>query len=198
MPMATLSTAAFTWIDAILIAGYRLTGFPFVNFLIGTLYLSFLCVIAGELTVALALKINRRYFNQLNAAVSEKEQLALGAYQTGNMEAYKGLNKEATDAWGKQFFTMFGYSAGMFWSLPFALAWLQTRFAGIRFAVAPPISWIIGATTGYLIIFILLYILARIVFKYLRPWLPFFNNIQRMLDEGFSSQARTAQERPTV
>jgi hypothetical protein len=182
--METLATTAFVWIDRLLIAGYRLTGFTFVDFLLGTFYLGFLCVIVGELTVALALRINRRYFNQLNADVSEREQLALRAYQAGDMKSYKALNKQATDAWGKQFFTMFGYSAGMFWILPFALAWMQSRFAGIDFAIAPPLSWIFGASVGYTFIFIPLYILARIVFKYLRPRLPFFNKIQRMLDDG--------------
>lgn len=181
--METLTTTAFIWIDTLLIAGYRITGFSFVDFLIGTFCLSFWCVIVGEITVAVALKINRRYFEQLTADVSEKERLSLVAYQTGDKTAYKALNKQANDAWGKQFFTMFGYSAGMFWSLPFAMAWMQTRFAGIDFPVARPLSWIFGDTVGYPFIFIPLYILARIMFKYLRPRLPFFRDIQRMLDE---------------
>jgi len=181
--MEMLTTTAFIWIDRLLIAGYRLTGFTFVDFLLGTFYLSFLCVIAGELTVALALKINRRYFNQLNADVSKREQLALMAHQAGDKKAYQALNKQATDAWGKQFFTMFGYSAGMFWSLPFGLAWMQSRFAGIEFALAAPLSWLFGATVGYTFIFIPLYIFARIVFKYLRPRLPYFRGVQAMLDQ---------------
>jgi hypothetical protein len=181
--METLTATAFIWIDTLLIAGYRITGFSLIDFLIGTFYLSFWCVIVGELTVALALKVNRRYFEQLTADVSDKERLSLVAYQAGDKTAYKALNQQANDAWGKHFFTMFGYSAGMFWILPFAMAWMQTRFAGIDFPLAPPLSWIFGATVGYPFIFIPLYILARIVFKYLRPRLPFFRNIQRILDE---------------
>jgi hypothetical protein len=182
--METLTTTTiFIWIDTLLIAGYRLTGFSFLDFFIGTFYLSFWCVIVGELTVALALKINQRYFEQLTMDVSEKERLSLAAYHDGDKTAYKALNQQANDAWGRQFFTMFGYSAGMFWVLPFAMAWMQTRFAGIDFPLAPPLSWIFGATVGYPFVFIPLYILTRIVFKYLRPRLPFFRGIQRMLDE---------------
>jgi hypothetical protein len=184
--METIGTTLFLWIDCVLIAGYRITGFAFVDFLIGTLWLAFWCVIVGELTVGLALKINRRYFYQMNDDMRQKEQLALRAYKAGDMVAYEALNKQATDAWGKRFFTMFGYSAGIFWPLPFALGWMQTRFAGIEFVVAPPLSWIFGATAGYPFVFIPIYILARILFKYVRPWLPFFRGIQRILDEGHS------------
>ncbi len=180
--MEPVATTLFVWIDTVLIAGYRVTGVSLLDFFIGTFWLSFWCVIVGELTVALALKINHRYFEQLTSDVGEKERLSNVAYQAGDKEAYKALNKEANDAWGKHFFTMFGYSAGMFWSLPFALAWMQSRFAGIDFPLAVPLSWIFGATVGYPFVFIPLYILARIVFKYLRPRLPFFKNIQRMLD----------------
>ena len=182
--MENLSTQIFLWIDQLLIAGYRISGYAFVDFLIGTLWLAFWCVLIGELTVGLALKINRRYFEAMTDEMRQKEQLALTAYQAGDMTAYEGLNKQATDAWGKRFFTMFGYSAGIFWPLPFALGWMQTRFAGIEFVVAPPLSWIFGATAGYPFVFIPLYILARILFKYLRRRLPFFRGIQRILDEG--------------
>ena len=182
--METLSATAFIWIDRLLIAGYRVSGFAFADFLLGTLWLAFICVLIGELTVSLALKINRRYFVQMNTEMRHKEQLALDAYHAGDMTAYEALNKQATDAWGRRFFTMFGYSAGMFWPLPFALGWMQTRFVGVEFAIAAPISWIFGASASYPFVFIPIYILARIMFKYLRPRLPFFRDIQRMLDEG--------------
>jgi len=42
---------------------------------------------------------------------------------------------------------------------------------------------------GYPFIFIPMYILARIVFKYLRPRLPYFGRIQAMLDAQPTSSA---------
>lgn len=195
MVMETLQTTVFIWIDQLLIAGYRVTGFSFVDFLLGTFWLSLWCVLVGELTLGLALKINRRYFLQMNVEMRHKEQLAITAYHAGDMTAYEALNKQATDAWGRRFFTMFGYSAGIFWPLPFALGWMQTRFAGIEFPISAALSWLFGANAGYPFVFIPLYILARIMFKYLRPHLPFFSGVQRMLDQG-SSVPQTASSLP--
>jgi hypothetical protein len=75
-----------------------------------------------------------------------------------------------------------GYSAGIFWPLPFALGWMQTRFQDVQFDLAFPLSFILGNTVGYTFVFIPLYILSRIVFKYLRPKLPYFRGIQKILD----------------
>ncbi|MFZ0242177.1 MAG: hypothetical protein WAL90_11065 [Desulfobacterales bacterium] len=168
--------------DGFLIFFYRFTGDPFVNFIIGTLCLAFMCVLIGELTVSLALKLNKGYFDELAADMDHKEKLSIRAYELGDKAGYRALNKEATDAWGKRFFTMMGYSAGIFWPIPFVLGWMQTRFQDVRFDVAFPLSLIFGKTTGYLFIFIPLYILCRIAFKYLRPHLPYFRGVQKILD----------------
>jgi hypothetical protein len=168
--------------DGFLIFFYRLTGDPFVNFIVGTLCLAFMCVLIGEVTVSLALKFNKGYFDELAADMNRKEKLSIRAYESGDMTSYRALNKEATDAWGKRFFSMMGYSAGIFWPLPFALGWMQTRFQDVQFDLAFPLSLILGQTAGYMFIFIPLYILCRIIFKYLRPNLPYFRGIQKILD----------------
>jgi hypothetical protein len=168
--------------DGFLIFFYRLTADPFVNFIIGTLCLAFMCVLIGELTVSLALKFNKGYFDELASDMKRKEKLSISAYESGDMASYRALNKEATDAWGKRFFSMMGYSAGIFWPLPFALGWMQTRFQDVQFDLAFPLSLILGKTVGYTFIFIPLYILCRILFKYLRPKLPYFRGIQKILD----------------
>ncbi|MCD6304904.1 MAG: hypothetical protein J7M32_01295 [Deltaproteobacteria bacterium] len=155
---------------------------PLPAYLLGTFLLCFLCVIAGELTVSVALRFNRRYFNEMTEEMIRKEKLSMAAYEAGDKESYRALNKEATDVWGKRFFTMVAYSAGILWPIPFALAWMQTRFHGIAFPLAWPLSIAFGETVGYTFTFIPLYILCRIVFKYMRPHLPYFRGVQKLLD----------------
>lgn len=176
-----LYTIYFTT-DQFLIFFYRLIGIPIIDFLIGTFHLSFLCVVLGELTISLALKFNKRHVDSIASEMREKERLSIVAYQTGDRASYQALNKEATDAWGKSFFTMVGYSAGILWPIPFALGWLGSRFADVEFLVAPPFSLLFKNGVGYAFTFIPMYILCRILFKYMRPYLPYFKGVQKMLD----------------
>ena len=169
--------------DSFLIFFYRITGHPYVDYFIGTFCLAFMCVVIGEISVSLALRFNQRYIDQMKAEVEKKEKLSFAARKAGDMFGYKALNKQATDAWGRHFFTMIGYSAGILWPVPVALGWLQTRFHGIEFELAFPLSLVFGNTVGYIFTFIPLYILCRIIFKYLRPWLPYFRGVQKRLDE---------------
>jgi hypothetical protein len=115
--------------------------------------------------------------------MKEKEALALQARVAGDKAGYKALNKEATDVWGKHFFTMAAYSAGIFWPIPIALGWMQTRFAGVEFDLAFPLSLIFGKSVGYIFTFIPIYVLCRIFFKYMRPYLPYFKGIQKLLND---------------
>ncbi len=168
--------------DAFLIFFYRLTGVSMADYLVGTFVLSLICVVIGELSVSLALKFNKRYLNQMTEEMLEKERLSMAAYQAGDKETYKALNKQATDAWGKNFFSMVAHSAGILWPIPFAMGWLNTRFGDVSFAIAPPLSMVFKDGVGFMFTFIPMYILSRIVFKYLRPHLPYFKGVQKMLD----------------
>jgi hypothetical protein len=168
--------------DQFLIFFFRLSDVPIVGFLIGSFCLAFFSVIPGELTVSLAVKINKRYTDAMAAEINEKERLSMVAYGAGDKTSYKALNKDATDAWGKHFFTMAAYSAGMLWPVPFALSWLHGRFAGVDFALAWPLDRLLTPAVSYAFVFIPIYILARIVFGRLRRYLPYFKNVQRALD----------------
>ena len=99
--------------DGFLISFYRLTGHPFLDYLVGTVCLALLCVLAGEVTVSLAIRFNQRYIDEMAQEMNQKEKMSMAAYQAGDKPGYKALNKQATDAWGKHFFTMVGYSAGI-------------------------------------------------------------------------------------
>lgn len=187
--MVTFFDNLFYRIDDFLIFFYRLTGFAYLDYLIGTLCLSLICVLIGELTVSLAIRFNQRILDQMADEIDKKESLSMAAYAAGDKEGYKALNKQATDEWGKHFFTMVGYSAGILWPIPFAMGWMQTRFNDVDFELAMPLSLIFGQTVGYLFTFIPLYILTRIIFKYLRPYLPYFRGVQKMLDRRAAKKA---------
>jgi len=168
--------------DVFLIAFYRITGYSLLDYFIGTMFLAFLCVVIGELSVSLAIRFNKRYLDSMSKEIEDKEMLAMTAYLAGDRDGYKSINREATDAWGKHFFTMVAYSAGVLWSIPFALGWMQTRFFGVEFNLAFPLSLIFGKSVGYIFTFIPIYILCRILFKYMRPYLPYFKGIQKLLN----------------
>ena len=101
------------WIDGFLIFFYRVPGDPLVGFFFGTIMLSFFSVLAGEFTLSLAIRFNRPYLDEMSREINETEKLSVVAYNAGDKDSYKALNKQATDAWGKHFFTMAAYSAGI-------------------------------------------------------------------------------------
>ena len=169
-------------VDNFLITFYRITGYSLLDYFIGTMVLGFICVIIGEVSVSLAIRFNKRYLDEMSNEMKEKEALSLAAHQAGDKAGYQSLNKQATDVWGKHFFTMVAYSAGILWPIPFALGWMQTRFSGVEFELAFPLSLVFGNTVGYLFTFIPIYILCRIIFKYMRPWLPYFRGVQKQLN----------------
>ena len=176
--------------DGFLITFYRITGYSLIDYFIGTTVLAFLCIVIGELSISLAIRFNKRYLDSMSQEMTEKETLALKAYRAGDKTGYKALNKEATDAWGKHFFTMVAYSAGILWPIPFALGWMQTRFSEVQFDLAFPLSMIFGKTVGYIFTFIPIYIFCRIVFKYMRPHLPYFRGVQKFLSQPHTGDAR--------
>lgn len=171
-------------VDPFLIWFYRITGVPIIDYFIGTFILSFLTVVIGEVCVSLAVKFNRSYIDGMKAEVTRKEKLSISAYESGDHQSYQALNKDATDMWGKHFFTMAAYSCGILWPIPFALGWMQTRFQDVEFVVGLPLSLLGLETVGYLFTFFPIYIVCRILFKYLRPWLPYFRGVHKMLTAG--------------
>lgn len=169
-------------IDSYIIFFYRVTGIGLVDYMVGTFCLSLIAVLLGELTISLALRFNSPYLSGLSQRKKEKETLSIKAYETGDMAGYKALNKEATDAWGRQFFAMMAHSAAILWPVPFALGWMQIRFAGIDFPIAFPFS-LVTDSVGYTFSFFPIYVLARIVFGKLRPNLPYFASVHRQLTQ---------------
>jgi len=163
-------------LDPVLITFYRLTGYPLVDYYLGTFLLALLAVVVGELTISLVFRINKAHLDKLNARVEKMKRLSSEASALGDQEGYKACNKEGNDSFGQLFFNKFGLSAASLWPIFFALAWMQERFAEIGL----PLPWI-GWEINYFFFFLLCYILARIVFGKLKSKLPYFRGVHQTL-----------------
>jgi hypothetical protein len=170
-------------IDEVLIQFYRLTGSTFLDYLLGTFILALLSVILGELTISLALRYNKGHINAITDNMVKMNNLSIMALKSLDKKSYKACNDTANDAFGKYFFNMIAYSASSLWPAFFALAWMQTRFSQVEFALPYPLE-IITPTIGYFPTFLLCYVLARIFFKNVRRYLPYFSSVQKQLDEA--------------
>jgi hypothetical protein len=165
--MTNFITDVIYAIDTFLIFFYRLPEIPIIGYFTGTSVLIGICILIGEGASSFAVRFNQKYMDELNHRISKKEKLSLKAYGDGEKTAYRALNKEATDAWGKQFFTLFAYSAGKLFPVPFALGWMQSRFSEVEFLLPFPLP-LLGNTVGYTFTFIPLYILLYMMFKKIR------------------------------
>lgn len=168
-------------LDGYLIVLYRITGWAVMDYFIGTLLLAFITVIIGDLTTSLVYRANRSYFERLNARLAELHENSMVALRLKDKVAYRAVNREANDTFGLVFFGMFGLSASYLWPAFFALAWMQTRFQNVGFPLYPT-NW----TVSYTFTFIVIYILARVLFSMVKPRLPYF----RQVAESYSPAPR--------
>jgi len=168
--------------DSLLISLYRIVGNPILDYFLGTFLLGFAAVLVGEFTISLGFKANRSYLTRLNQDMEKMSRLSLEAQRLGDEAGYRACNREGNEAFGRLFFHRFGLAAASLWPAFLALAWMQARFHDIDFPIAWPLSILFGDSVGYAFTFVPLYILCRILFKYLRPWLPYFRGVQKLLD----------------
>jgi hypothetical protein len=155
---------------------YGLTGVASVDGLVGTFLLALLVVVIGEFTISIVFQINRKHLDKLNNNLKKYSDLSQEALRRGDEVSYKALNKQANDAYGHVFFNKFGLSAAALWPVFFALDWMQPHFAETGIAVA-----FYPSGAHYVVVFLICYILARIVFGRLKRHLPYFKTQYRML-----------------
>ncbi|MBU0986691.1 MAG: hypothetical protein KKH68_05495, partial [Proteobacteria bacterium] len=118
-------------IDAFLICFYRIVAEPVLGYFIGTWVLAWLCVLIGEFSISVAFRVNKAYIDQDNREMIKMQNLSVRALLAKDKQSYKVLNREANEAFGKVFFKQIALSAASLWPIPFALGWMQTRFADI-------------------------------------------------------------------
>lgn len=168
-------------IDAFLIYFYRIVNQPLLGYFIGTGILSLLCVIIGEFTLSVAFRFNKTYIDQDSREMVMMQNLSIRALLAKDKKSYKAFNREANEAFGKVFFKQIALAAATLWPIPFALGWMQTRFLDIEFLLPCRLP-VLGESVGYSFTFIPIYILARILFGKVKPKLPYFKNMEKMLD----------------
>ncbi len=149
-------------LDKYLIALYKVTGNPLLDYFFGTFLLSILVAVAGEVLFATAFAFNEKYLRKSDRTLSETHTLSMQALDAGDMEAYKACNKLANEAFGKVFFQTVALSSAKLCPVFFALAWMQSRFIDI--AVPLPVTLpLIGNSVGYIFVFVVFYILTRTI-----------------------------------
>jgi len=167
----------YLFLDPYLIRFFRITGYPWADFLIGTLVLALLAVIIGEITISLAFLAVKKRSDRVTEESRRYQNLSMDALKAGDKQAYAAANKMANDAFGHSFFMQIALSAAFLWPIFFALAWMEYRFAGLEFSI--PFT---GYSLGYIGVFILLYVPACFAFKKVKHRLPYFRGIKKLLD----------------
>ncbi len=165
--MKTLN-AVYAWLDPFLIYFYRLPENSLTGFFLGTFFLCFLCVLLGEITIILVYRINKNYYRKLKKETVRMHNLSVKAILAKDKESYRVCNRQANEAFGRYFFAQFGLGASSLWPLPFALGWMSQRFHNVSIDILFTFPGI-GNTMSYVPLFILSYILTRIIFGKLKP-----------------------------
>ncbi|MFW6323556.1 MAG: hypothetical protein ACOC0U_00700 [Desulfovibrionales bacterium] len=158
-------------LDFVLIAPYRLFSGG-AGFALGTFVLTLWCILLGEASGFLAFLFNRKHYAEQMNEMVRMHNLSVRAIRHKDKESYKASNHWANEYFGKVFFAHVALFAVTIWPVPFALAWMGTRFSEILITV--PIS---GGELTYVAVFLLIYIPVRIVFSRIKKRIPFF---QRM------------------
>ncbi|MGB9615851.1 MAG: hypothetical protein ACP5M0_08035 [Desulfomonilaceae bacterium] len=164
-------------IDPGLIWFYRITGYAFLDFLIGTFAVAWMALLLGELTISVSFLLVRRKIEVVNQQMGRYQTMSMEALQAGDQQAYKAANKLANDAFGRSFFMQIALSAAFLWPIFFALEWMSLRFSDVEFELL-----FSSRSMGFTGVFIVLYALAYIMFKQIKYRLPYFRYIKTILD----------------
>ncbi len=150
---------------------FRFPDAPLAGYYLGVFVLSIICVIIGEYSISLAFRINKDRIVRDNDDINHFQDLSIKALKAGDKEAYKACNSIANDAFGKSFFSQITLSASSLWPIFIGLGWMQYRFAEVEFGL--PYSFFgTNFTFGYLLTFIICYIITRILFGKIKKHFP--------------------------
>lgn len=165
----------FELMDLWLMPFYRLPPQAIIGFYLGTVVLVAAGVVLGDVALNLVVRMDRRRLTELTAEVTRLHNLSLSALEAGDGQSYRACNKLANEAFGRLFFIQAAWSISSLWPLPFALAWMQYRFGEVDFPLA-----VIGWRLNYFGVFLFMYIFGRIIYRRIRPYLPFFKGVHEI------------------
>jgi hypothetical protein len=151
-------------LDTLLITFFRLPDDAIIGFYLGAFVLAALIVVLGDLSQALAHRINLSHFQNQDKDMVHLHNLSITALRQGDKENYKAANKLANDTFGKAFFTRAALFTVSIWPLPFAMGWLAERFQGVDIPLP-----MLDKTVGYNAVFLPMYILTRIAYSLIKP-----------------------------
>ena len=156
-----------TWLlaraDPVLIAPYRWLEDPMEAWWLGTLVLAFYALVLGEATLALFKWVIREHLAQSMEDLRRQRDLSLAAARAGDKPAFKLLNRQANEAFGKTFFQGIAMGAASLWPAFLALAWLRLRFS----QVGTPLPGT-DINPNYAVGFIICYVVLRVIWGRLR------------------------------
>ena len=161
--------------DAFLIFFFRLAANPMLGYLMGIAVLGLLCAVIGDLTVALAYRVNGAFLKRDNQELVAMQNKSLLALRARDKASYQACNEVANESFGKVFFSQLALGASSLWPVAFALQWLHERFADVTFLLPFPLGD--RTSVGYAFTFIPMYILMRILFGHLRSRLPGYRRL---------------------
>ena len=150
-------------IDSFLMWFFRFPSSPVTGYFIGVLVLAIMSVLIGELSVAMAYRLNRVLISDTVHDMDHFQNLSIQALKVRDKAAFRACNSIANDAYGKSFFSMVTLSAASLWPVFLALGWLQFRFSEVTFPMP-----LMNFTAGYIATFIFCYILVRFVLNKIR------------------------------
>ena len=177
-------TQTYQLLDALLIAPYRWPGNAVAGFYLGTALLALWCVVLGEVSMALAYRFNRRHYTEQTREMVRMHNLSVQAIRARDKASYKASNRFANEWFGRAFFARAALFAVSLWPAPFALGWLAVRFSGVDVHPLPFTDW----RAGYGFVFILVYIVVRMLFSRLKPRIPFFATVLEMMKKEGEDQ----------
>jgi hypothetical protein len=176
-------TTLYNAVDAFLISFYRLVEVPIFGYYLGTAVLSLICVIIGQMTFCWAFRHNYRFFSKDNHEMVRMHNLSIKALGAKDKKAYKSINKQANDAFGKYFFAQVAIGISSLWPIPFALGWMQQRFGDVDFNLPFSVPGL-GDSVGYLFTFFPIYVLVYILFGKIKHVIPYFSSFEQWRKES--------------
>jgi hypothetical protein len=164
-------------VDPYIIWFYRLTGYAFVDFFLGTFVLAWIVLLVGELTASVVFFTGRRRVDAATQEARRYQDLSMEALSAGDKEAYRAANKMANDAFGRSFFMQIALSAAFLWPAFLALDWMSQRFAEVEFPLL-----FSDRSVGFIGVFIVMYVAAYLMLKRIKYQLPCFGRVKNVMN----------------
>jgi hypothetical protein len=169
-------------LDPWLIAPYRLVDHAVLGYFLGTTVLTLYVVALGDMSMLAVSAVNRGRLRELKKDMDHHHSISELALRQGDKESYKAVNKQGLEAFG-YFFSLGGaLFCVSLWPMPFALAWMDLRFAN-----APLELSFLNISMNYFASFLLLYIPIRVFYGNIVKRIPLYRRIRSFAVPGSSA-----------